>query len=266
MARIRSLPLLLHRLISLIVVRVWASPSPYPKMAGEITVSSASVELSKCRTPGSSYGHLTTGRRSVSWLFPRDPHFAQKAAPVLDLYQRCWEGQPLHDDEFVISADEKTSIHARRRTHVSIPTRPRRARRVEHEYQRCGAWAYLAALDVHRAHVVGRCETKTGIMPFRRLVEQVMATDPYRQARRVFWIVDNGSSHRGARSIQRAKTWDPRLQLVHTPRHASWLNQIEIYFSIVQRKVLTRGWPTAVRCGCARCSHDPVRGAPGTAR
>ena len=111
--------------------------------------------------------------------------------------------------------------------------------RVEHEYKRRGAWAYLAALDVHRAHVVGRCEARTGITPFRRLVEQVMSTAPYRHARRVFWIVDNGSSHRGARSIQRAQTWDPRLQLVHTPCHASWLNQIEIYFSIVQRKVLT---------------------------
>ncbi|MCY3733510.1 MAG: transposase [Chloroflexi bacterium] len=95
------------------------------------------------------------------------------------------------------------------------------------------------ALDVHRAHVVGRCEAQTGILRFRRLVEQVMATAPYRQARRVFWIVDNGSSHRGARPIQRAKTWDPKLQLVHTPHHARWLDQIEIYFSIVQRKVLT---------------------------
>ena len=66
-----------------------------------------------------------------------------------------------------------------------------------------------------------------------------MTTAPYRHARRVFWIVDNGSSHRGARSIQRAQTWDPRLQLVHAPCHARWLNQIEIYFSIVQRKVLT---------------------------
>ena len=63
-----------------------------------------------------------------------------------------------------------------------------------------------------------------------------MATAPYRHARRVFWIVDNGSSHRGARSIQRVHTWDPRVQLVHTPCHASWLNQIEIYFAIVQRK------------------------------
>ena len=82
---------------------------------------------------------------------PRDPHFAQKAAPVLDLYQRSWQGQPLRDEEFVISADEKTSIQARHRTHSSVPARPRRAMRVEHEYQRCGAWAYLAALDVHRA-------------------------------------------------------------------------------------------------------------------
>jgi hypothetical protein len=174
-----------------------------------------------------------------SWVFPRDPHFAEKAAPVLDLYQRTWEGQPLADDEFVISADEKTSIQARDRTHPTAPPQPRRPMRVEHEYERRGAWAYLAALDVHRARVVGRCEATTGIEPFRRLVEQVMATVPYRDARRVFWIVDNGSSHRGERSIQRTHSWDPRLQLVHTPCHASWLNQIEIYFSIVQRKVLT---------------------------
>ena len=174
-----------------------------------------------------------------SWVFPRDPEFAQKAAPVLDLYQRTWEGRPLHDDEFVISADEKTSIQARHRTHPTAAPQPKRPMRVEHEYERRGAVAYLAALDVHRAEVVGRCEAHTGIEPFRRLVEQVMATAPFCQARRVFWIVDNGSSHRGARSVHRAHTWDPRVQLVHTPCHASWLNQIEIYFSIVQRKVLT---------------------------
>ena len=133
-----------------------------------------------------------------SWLFPRDPRFGQKAAPVRDLYQRSWQGQPLHDDEFVISADEKTSIQARHRTHPLAPVRPGRAMRVEHEYRRRGAWAYLAALDVHRARVVRRCEAQTEITPFRRLVEQVMTTAPYRHARRVFWIVDNGSSHRGS--------------------------------------------------------------------
>lgn len=76
---------------------------------------------------------------------------------------------------------------------------PGRARlmRVEHAYDRGGAVAYLAAYDVHRAHVTGRCEPSTGIVPFGRLVEQVMTTEPYASAKRVFWIVDNGSSHRG---------------------------------------------------------------------
>lgn len=111
--------------------------------------------------------------------------------------------------------------------------------RVEHEYERRGAWAYLAALDVHRAKVFGRCERKSGIAPFDRLVEQVMTRAPYRHARRVFWIVDNGSAHRGIRAVERLQAKHPRLRLVHTPVHASWLNQIEIYDSIIQRKVLT---------------------------
>ena len=111
--------------------------------------------------------------------------------------------------------------------------------RVEHEYERAGAWAYLAALDVHHARVFGRCETTTGIAPFDRLVAQVMAGPPYHSAHRVFWIVDNGSSHQGARAVNRLQQQFPNLVLVHGPVHASWLNQIEIYFSIIQRKVLT---------------------------
>ena len=107
--------------------------------------------------------------------------------------------------------------------------------KVEHEYERAGAWAYLAALDVHQARLFGRCEPTTGIAPFDRLVAQVMTLPPYRDARRVFWIVDNGSSHRGARAVERLQRQYPNLVLVHGPVHASWLNQIEIYFSIVQR-------------------------------
>ena len=92
-----------------------------------------------------------------SWIFPRDPDFAEKAGRLLDLYAREWEGSPLKDDEFVISADEKTSIQARRRKHPTHACRPRTTMRVEHEYWRCGALAYLAALDVHHARVFGRC-------------------------------------------------------------------------------------------------------------
>jgi hypothetical protein len=173
-----------------------------------------------------------------SWIFPRDPDFADKAGRLLDLYAREWQGKALRDDEFVISADEKTSIQARRRKHSTRTCRPRTAMRVEHEYFRCGAWTYIAALDVHHARIFGRCEIKNGIAPFDRLVEQVMTRPPYNDARRVFWIVDNCSAHRGARAAQRLQDRYPQLVLVHAPIHASWLNQVEIYFYIVQRKVL----------------------------
>jgi hypothetical protein len=173
------------------------------------------------------------------WIFPRDPDFFNKAARILDLYARQWEGRPLREDEFVVSADEKTSIQARARMHNSLPPRPGRPGYVEHEYKRCGAWAYLAALDVHRAKIFGRCERRTGIDPFNRLVTQVMDQAPYRDARRVFWVMDNGSSHRGAACVQRLQDMYPNIVPVHGPIHASWLNQVELYFSIIQRKVLT---------------------------
>ena len=177
--------------------------------------------------------------RHHCWIFPRDPHFLELAARVLDLYACRWQGQPLWADEFVISADEKTSIQARRRLQPTLPPGPYQAARVEHEYERQGALQYLAAWDVHRAVVFGRCEPKTGKAAFGRLVDQVMAQEPYRSARRVFWIVDNGSSHRGERAAAELRERHPRVVIVHTPVHASWLNQIEIYFSIIQRKVLT---------------------------
>jgi transposase len=174
-----------------------------------------------------------------SWISCRDPAFAAKATRVLDLYAGIWEGEPLGQGDYVICADEKTSVQARCRCHPTLPPGKARAMRVEHDYRRGGALAYLAAWDVHRGQVIGRCEDTTGIAPFSRLVEQVMTAEPYASARRVFWIVDNGSSHRGAASVKRmASTW-PNAQLIHLPTHASWLDQAEIYFSVVQRKALT---------------------------
>jgi hypothetical protein len=174
-----------------------------------------------------------------SWIFPRDVNFAEKAGRVLDLYQGYWQGQALGSDEFVISADEKTSIQARIRLHPSLPPKPGEPMRVEFEYERGGALAYLAAWDVRRAKIFGQCGATTGIAPFGGLVRDVMRRSPYKEAKRVFWIVDNGSSHRGAAACRRVQGEFPNLVLVHLPVHASWLNQIEIYFSVVQRKVLT---------------------------
>ncbi len=174
-----------------------------------------------------------------SWIFITDPDFAVKAQRVLDLYARRWDGKPLGAGDYVISADEKTSIQARCRCHPTLPAGKARQIRVNHDYRRGGALAYLAAYDVHRGKVFGRCEQTTGIEPFHRLVTQVMTAEPYASAERVFWIVDNGSSHRGQAAIDRLAAQYPNAVMVHTPVHASWLNQIEIYFSIVQRKALS---------------------------
>lgn len=173
-----------------------------------------------------------------SWIFPRDPDFEVKAGRVLDLYHRHFEGVELRPDEFVISADEKTSIQARLRCHPTLPAAAGRSVRVEHEYDRGGALAYIAAWDVHRAKLFGIIQRRTGIVPFGKLVAEVMGHEPYRSARRVFWVVDNGSSHRGAACIRRLTSAFPNIVPVHLPIHASWLNQVEIYFSILQRKVL----------------------------
>jgi hypothetical protein len=180
------------------------------------------------------------------WIFPRASDFFSKAAVVLDLYQGYWQDERLDPFDQIVSSDEKTSIQARIRIHPTLEPGPRRRRRVEAEYQRGGALQYLAAWDVQHGRVMGRCEAKTGIEPFGRLVQQVMESPPYRWPfgrrdvrSRVFWVVDNGSSHRGCAAVQRMSKAYANAILVHTPVHASWLNQVEVYFSLLQRKVLT---------------------------
>jgi len=198
---------------------------------------------------GKSISRSTVGRildtdalkpwRYKYWIFPRDPHFAEKAGRMLDLYTGTWQGRPVGPRDYILSADEKTSIQARIRCHLSLPPAPGRPTRIEHEYERGGALQYLAAWDVRRGYVTGRCEPRTGSEPFTRLVHQVLAEEPYRSSERLFWIVDNGSSHRGESAKKRLRQVDSRIIVVPTPLHASWLNQVEIYFSIIQRKVLT---------------------------
>jgi hypothetical protein len=177
--------------------------------------------------------------RRRSWIWSRDPRFFERAAAVLDLYQGIWRGRSLRSDEFVISADEKTSIQARCRLHPTEVHADGRGQRVEHEYERRGAWTYIAGLDVHRARIMGRVELSNGIQPFDRFVHQAMRREPYASARRVFWLVDQGSSHRPTTFPERLRAMYPNAVAVSLPVHASWLNQIEIYFSILERKALT---------------------------
>jgi hypothetical protein len=172
------------------------------------------------------------------WLFPRDPEFVTKACVVLDLYAGFWQGQRLKADECVLSADEKT-IQVLRRCHPGLPAIPGYEQRVEFEYKRLGTVAYHAAWDVFRGHIFGRVAPNTCIDTFNDLVHMVMTQEPYRHSSRTFWIVDGGCAHHRSTFPARLQGMYPNAVAVHLPTHSSWLNQIEIYFSIVQRKVLT---------------------------
>ena len=174
-----------------------------------------------------------------SWIFPRAPDFAAKATVILDLYQGFYQGEPLGPGDRILSFDAKPSIQARGRIHHTLPAAPGRAVRVEHEYVRHGALALLAGLDVRTGQVFASTPQTTGIVPFMDLAGQVMARPEYKDAPRVFVIVDNGSDHRGQAAVRRLRTAHPNAIMIHTPVHASWLNQVEIFFSIIQKKVVS---------------------------
>ena len=157
---------------------------------------------------------------------------------MLDLYERLWDGEPLGPDDYVISADEKSQLQALERRHPGLDCAQARTRRVEFEYKRHGTLAYMGAYDVHHGRLIGTIAEKTGIVPFAELVTKAMTTEPYASARRVFWVVDNGSSHRGQPSIDRMTGAWPTATLVQLPVHTSWLNQIEVVFSIIARKAI----------------------------
>ena len=174
-----------------------------------------------------------------SWIFPRDPCFEAKAAVILDLYQGYWQGKRLRPGDRILSVDAKPSIQARGRCHPTAPAAPGKPARVEHEYVRHGALALLAALDVDTGKVFAATRATTGIAPFMDLIGQVMSQPEYKDAPRVFVIVDNGSDHRGQAAISRLRKAHANAIMIHTPVHASWLNQVEIVFSVIQKKVIT---------------------------
>ena len=174
-----------------------------------------------------------------SWIYPRDPCFEARAKVIVDLYQGYYQGQRLGPGDRILSFDAKPQINARRRLHPTLPAAPGRPVRYEHEYKRQGSLALLAGLDAHTGQVFASTPLTTGIKPFMDLAGQVMARPEYHDAPRVFVIVDNGSDHRGQAAIDRLARAHPNAIMIHTPLHASWLNQIEIFFSVIQKKVVT---------------------------
>jgi hypothetical protein len=180
------------------------------------------------------------------WRFPRDPHFLGRAEPVIDLYHRRWQGRPLGPHEYVLSADEKTCIQVLQRTHPTEPPSPGHSVRVEHEYARGEPVLYLAAQAVTRGTVIGNLPEANTKVTFSRFVDRVMAREPYRSARRVYWILDHGHSHHPATFPDWMAEHHPNRHVVCTPVHSSWLNTVEGYFSALTRKALTpNDFPTS---------------------
>ncbi len=174
-----------------------------------------------------------------SWLFPRDPQFLEKAGPILDLYQGRFEARALRAREYVLSFDQKTSIQARHRQHASVASGPGYPQLVEHEYERQGALNLLACLDVHSGQLWGQCYLRKRRAEVEAFVNELFAREPYASAQRIHFILDNCSSQHPNTFPTWVKQHYPKVRLHYLPTHASWLNQIELYFSIVQRKVLT---------------------------
>jgi hypothetical protein len=180
-----------------------------------------------------------------SWIFPRDPEFALRAGVVLDLYGRVYQGAPLEADDFIFSGDEKPGLLLRSRCHPTVVPSPGHCGRQEFEYRRHGTAVLLSLLEIGSGRVFHQTVPKNGIAPFHDLLEQVVAQEPYRSARRLFFVVDNGGSHSRQKFQSRLDLWFPQpeypqLIAVHLPKHASWLNQVELFFSLVGRKALRR--------------------------
>ena len=212
-----------------------------PELLAELTQAAPQEKLSASSVLRILAEHPVKPWQYQSWISPRDPDFEAKAAVILDLYQGFYQGMRLQPGDRILSVDAKPSIQARGRCRPTLPAARGRPARVEHEYIRHGALALLAALDVHTGKVFAATPEATGIAPFMDLIGQVMKRHEYKAAPRVFVIVDNGSDHRGQAATDRLRDAYPNTIMIHTPVHASWLNQVEIVFSVIQKKVLTPG-------------------------
>ena len=210
-----------------------------PELLAEVTRAGAGGELSVSSVLRILAEHPVKPWQYQSWISPRAPDFAAKATVILDLYQGFYQGKRLRPGDRILSVDAKPSIQARGRCRPTVPAGPGKPVRAEHEYVRHGALALLAALDVRTGKVFASTPATTGIAPFTDLMSQVMSQLPYKDAPRVFVIVDNGSDHRGQAAITRLHDAWPNAIMIHTPVRASWLNQAEIFFSITQKKAIS---------------------------
>jgi len=181
------------------------------------------------------HSHRLKPWRKHLWLspdVPRDAAFAASVQHIVDLYTR-----PLAAHEVVLCMDEKTSLQPRTRLSPTLPARPDLPVRVEHEYQRKGALNLFAAFDTRTGKVYARTAERKRQVEFIAFLEQVDREVPADKTT-IHVVLDNLPMHKG-KQVQAWLAQHPRFVFHHPPVHCSWMNQVEQWFGILQRKRLT---------------------------
>jgi len=160
---------------------------------------------------------------------PRDEYFRQQIAEICDLYTRN-----LSADEMVWCLDEKTSLQPRIRLQSTRPAQPGKPVLIEHEYQRSGALNLFAAFNTRTGKVFGRCYQRKRAVEFIDFLEQMEQTIPS-EIKHVHIILDNLPTHK-TKAVQEWLSHHSRWHFHFTPVHCSWMNQVEQWFGILQRK------------------------------
>jgi hypothetical protein len=178
------------------------------------------------------------------WQHGRDPHFLERARAVLSLYEQAVT--LLAVGVWVVCVDEKTSVQARQGIDPPTPPAPDRPMQVAARYLRRGALQLFAALSVADGQVYGCCRGRKCFADFQAFFLEVIVPEAVRrQVTEVRLILDHGPTHAPKQLAgwlayqQQAQAWPFTVQVIWLPKYASWLDQIEIWFSILQRKALT---------------------------
>jgi transposase-like protein len=200
-----------------------------------------------------------------SWIYPRDPDSGARAKVIVDLYQGCYQGEPLGAGDRILSFDAKPQINARSRRHPTVPAAPGRPVRYEHEYRRQGSLALLACLDVHTGQVFASTPLTTGIRPFMDLAGQVMARPEYKDAPRVFVIAGNGSDHRGQAAISRLARAHPNAIMTRTGHHSARTGERPIDHGFASTRPAARMARPARAVTSVGAAWGALRSGPGMA-
>jgi transposase len=171
-------------------------------------------------------------------MVSNDPDFEAKAADVIGLYLN----PPAHAAVFCV--DEKTAIQALDRKDRMLPLAPGRAESHGFEYRRLGTLSLFAGLNTATGEVVGKTTPRHTSEQFVAFLTDIVASQP--RGREIHVICDNVSSHKTDR-VAAFLTQHPRVQVHYTPTYSSWLNQVENWFSRIQRDVIARGIFTSVK-------------------